>query len=193
MLSFQSGRPEPIPTARPPQSFARLRFRRQTGILSGVHFIAKLARGQRLGFWLGTLLTLGVAGCQSSKPAGGEADSGGLLIRGNTPGQISEVAREVFREHGYLAAPAGAYSLVFEKKASKMANFAYGNWIGEEPVWSRVKVRVAPVEEAVCRLECRNFLVRDRGGSTEEEIAVSQSCKPLLLEVARRLGQKPGS
>jgi hypothetical protein len=130
------------------------------------------------------------AGCKSAgKPAAGCFAS--VEINGNTPGQISRVAVEVFRENGYLAAHSGPPEMVFEKRGSTMNNLAYGNWMGGEPVWVRVKVSIVRTGEMANRLQCTASLLRDRNGLMEEEIKVSRlrsgPYQKLLEEVRRRL------
>lgn len=126
-------------------------------------------------------------GCQSTHPDAFAA----VLIQGNTPGQISAVAAGVFREGGYVVKRAGMNSLVCEKKGSTMNDISYGNWTGN-PVWVRVRTSISPVSEGVFQLECKAWLLRDRGETTEEEIKISSyrsgPYQKLLEEVARRLG-----
>ncbi len=84
-----------------------------------------------------------LSGCQTT----GQQEMPSLAaveIAGNTPGQISAVAKVVFEEDGYELAKPGLTSLIFEKKASGMSNLAYGNW-GGTPVWLRVKVLILPL------------------------------------------------
>jgi len=134
-----------------------------------------------------------LAGCHSTEPPGG-SHFASVEIRGNTPGQISEAAAEVFQSEGYEVAQGGPTHMVFEKKASAMDNFAYGNWL-DTAVWERVKASIEPVSEATFRLQCQAYLLRDRGGTTEEEIKLtgvhSSTYQKLLDRVAKRLNQGP--
>ncbi|HWH71456.1 MAG TPA: hypothetical protein VNT26_18920, partial [Candidatus Sulfotelmatobacter sp.] len=136
----------------------------------------------------------GGAGCKSSSPVvdtHAAAPFAAVEIRGNTPGQISKMAEAVFREHGYLVIRADLTSLVFEKKGSKLSNFAYGNWMSDSSVWVRVKASIVPVAEAEYRLQCTAYDVQDRGVAIEEESKMShlrsRPYQQLLEEVARRL------
>jgi hypothetical protein len=117
-----------------------------------------------------------------------------VTITGNTPGQIGDAAVEVFKNDGYKVAQRNSDRLVFEKEGTKMNNFAYGSWIGDTPVWVRVKGSIVPAGEMTFRLQCTAYMVRDIGGSTEEEIAVSGlhrgQYQKLLDEVAKKLAQK---
>jgi hypothetical protein len=132
-----------------------------------------------------------LAGCHTAEPPGGSYFAS-VEIRGNTPGQISEAAAEVFQAEGYEVATGGPTHMVFERKASGMNNFAYGNWL-DTAVWERVKASVVPVSEATFRLQCQAYLLRDRGGTTEEEIKLSGmrsgTYQKLLDKVAKRLNQ----
>jgi hypothetical protein len=111
-------------------------------------------------------------------------------IPGNTPGQVAEAATEVFREHGYQLAEPGRTNLVFEKKAGGWNNLAYGSWLGDTPIWVRVKVRIFPLVGPGCELECRAFLVNEKDSATEEERPVSRrhrsQYQQLLEEIAKR-------
>jgi hypothetical protein len=129
------------------------------------------------------------SGCRSTdKSASGGFAS--VMISGNTPGQIRNKTVEVFRADGYKVARSDPDHMIFEKEGSGMNNFAYGNWVGDTLVWVRVKASVVAAGEMTFRLQCRAYIVRDIGGSTEEEIPLSGFRKgpyqKLLEEVARR-------
>lgn len=108
-------------------------------------------------------------------------------IQGNTPGQIHDAAVEVFQKSGFQVANQGFDTMVFEKQGTKWGNFAYGDW--DSPVWVRVKASIIPVSDAVFRLQCDAFMIRDRGGATEEQVACfrSRPYQKLMDEVAERL------
>lgn len=146
-----------------------------------------------LGQLLLALYVLAGNGCRSTdKP--GSAGFASVVISGNTPGQISDAAIDVFRENGYKVAQTDPSRLYFEKQGSRMNNFAYGNWVGDTPVWIRVKAGIVPMADVTFRLRCSAYMVRDIGGSTEEEIALSKfqrgPYQKILDEVAKRLAQK---
>ena len=133
-------------------------------------------------------------GCSSSgKPASARFAS--VEIRGNTPGQIREVTIEVFKENGYSVSRAKLDAMVFEKEGTKWDNFSYGNWVDDKGVWVRVKASIMPVSETTFRLQCHAYMIRDRGGSTEEEVALnnfqSHTYQKLMDEVAARFHQGP--
>jgi hypothetical protein len=115
-------------------------------------------------------------------------------IRGNTPGQIATATEAVFSENGYKLAGRSGTKLVFEKPGSGMNKFAYGDWVGDTQVWVRVKLNIVPIGEALFRVDCKAFLVKDKGGSTEEEIKVSsmhhRPYQKLLDDVATHLKPK---
>ncbi len=128
-------------------------------------------------------------GCQSTdKPA--SASFASVVISGNTPGQIRDAAVAVFSAKGYKVTQTDPAGLVFEKEANRMNNFAYGSWLGDAPVWARVKAAIVPMGEMAFRLQCHAYMVRDRGSSTEEEAALSSLRKgpyqKLLEEIAAR-------
>ncbi len=76
-----------------------------------------------------------------------------------------------------------------------MARASQGSWLGDEPLYIRVRLAVTPLGSETFRLGCRVCYVRDRGTLVEEEVPVHflhGTYKKLLEEVARRLTQ-PGS
>ena len=111
-------------------------------------------------------------------------------IQGCTPFQIRAAVVQVFRAGGYQVSEATPAKLLFEKKGTGMNNFAYGNWM-EQPVWVRVKAAIVPLSEARYRLQCEAFMVRDRGGATEEQVQLHHfqngPYQELLDKVARQL------
>jgi hypothetical protein len=137
------------------------------------------------------LCLTGGAGCHSTNmPASSFAAT---TISGNTPSQIRDAAVLVFQEDGYRATRADPAALVFEKEGTRMNEIAYGNWLGDVPVWVRVKASVVPVGEMSYRLQCHSYMVRDRGGASEEEVSLTGIHKgpyqKLLDKVAARLAQ----
>jgi hypothetical protein len=139
-----------------------------------------------LALGLSTLLNSGCRSTPKSKAHGFAS----VIINGNTPGQISAVAAEVFRAHGYKAAEVGRTALVFEKKGTSLSNLAYGSWLGDTPIWERVKVTIVPVAEMAFRLQCQAYRVQDKGGAIEEEVKIgslhAHPYQKLLEEVAAR-------
>lgn len=146
-----------------------------------------------LGLWLALLVSCCVglffAGCASEgKPSSSRFAF--VKIQGNTPGQICDVATQVFHAHGYEGTRSDLSHLVFEKKATGMSNLTYGNW-GDGPLTLRVKADILPDGEQTYLLECQAYMVRDKGGSLEEEIKMGKMkngpFQTLLDEVANRL------
>jgi hypothetical protein len=147
----------------------------------------------RIGLFVSALTFL-LAACQTdSKTAA--AHFAAVELRGNTPGQIADIAIAVFKDHGFSVARRTYSALVFEKEASRMDNLAYGNWISDKPVWVRVRAEIVPVAEAHFRLQCHPVLVLDKNETMEEELKVKFRSGPyqkLLDEVALRLSGGPG-
>jgi hypothetical protein len=137
---------------------------------------------------------LPLAGCGTfDKPTAQKFAS--VKIEGFGPIQIRDTTAKVFREQGFNVTLSKT-NLLCEKEGTSSDNVVYGNWMGGEPVWLRVKVTIVPLYEDVCRLQCVAFHVRDKGSAAfEEEVQVSKmSAHPyrkLLEEVARRLHAPP--
>lgn len=153
------------------------------------------ARATGLAWFLLSICVLACgSGCRSAA-AHSAPGFASVVISGNTPGQIRDAAVDVFVHDGYIATekedPA---NLVFEKEGSKMSNFAYGSWMGDTPVWMRVKATIVPVGDMRSRLQCHAYRVRDRGSAAEEELPISRlhrgQYQKLLDEVAQRFAQK---
>jgi len=164
----------------------------QIGLIGALPKAARLAKHVTAGMFI-SLLLLGTVSCQSDKPAG-RAPFAEVVLTGNTPGQIRNATVAVFADNGYKTRRSDPGEMVFEKEGSRMNNFAYGSWMGDTPVWVRVKATVTPVGEMKCRLECRPYLVRDIGSAAEQELSVSTlhrgPYQKLLDEVAKRLSGK---
>jgi hypothetical protein len=66
--------------------------------------------------------------------------------------------------------------------------------VGDTEVLVRAKVNITPIGEALFRVDCTPFLVKDKGRSMEEEIKVSSAhhrpYQKLLDDVAARLKPK---
>ncbi|HZR19310.1 MAG TPA: hypothetical protein VFE51_18625 [Verrucomicrobiae bacterium] len=130
-----------------------------------------------------------VQGCRSTSEPGDHAIAS-VRISGNTPGQIRDAAVEVFTANGYKTVDPSPGHLVFEKPGGHMTNFTYGSWLGDDPLWIRIKAAVLPAGEMTYRFECSVFLVKDKGGSTEEQSPLGRvhrrSYQKMLDEIAAR-------
>ena len=162
-------------------------------------FINRLKQGVnanplRLGWALATSASLALVaifgtGCQTAeKPAGAAFAS--VLIDDHTANEIRDVAVEVFHDDGYKAPKATISNMLFEKEGSQVNNMTYGNWMGEN-VWIRVRAAVVPISEKTCRLQCQAYMVRDKGGASEEEVKLGhfhrKAFQKLLDEAGARL------
>ena len=146
--------------------------------------------------WLSRFFILaGLLFCLSCRSTGDSTGNSiaSVIITGNTPGQIRDVAVDIFSDNGYKVASSSPDHIVFEKQGGGMSNFAYGNWMGSE-VWVRVRAAIVPVHERTFRLQCSVFMVRDIGSATEEEVTLTRihqhSFQNMLDEVAKRLAAK---
>ena len=152
-----------------------------------------LSRSRLTARWGPFLVVAGflfACGCQSGGKTSGSRFAW-VEIQGNTPGQINAMAIDIFRAHGYQALRTGATTLAFEKKATSFSNFTYGNWGDETSLIIRVKTSLVAVGDQSFMLQCQAYMVRDPGGSTEEELKMSNlkrhTFQELLDEVARSL------
>jgi hypothetical protein len=145
----------------------------------------------------GVGLALTGAGCSTNKP--NPSKFAFVDIYGHSPIQIRDAAAEIFRDNDYRVIPSKTnFSLVCEKQGSKMDEVAYGNWMGEEPIWVRVKVTIVPRAEGAFRIQCLAYKVRDKGSfAFEEELKVARmgrrSYQKMLEQVATSLKGEAGS
>jgi len=142
--------------------------------------------GPKMLAWLGLCLCALLAGCRSpGKPTAGPGIAM-VEIHGSSPSEISARAEDVFRQNGYQLVHSGPNDLLFEREGSRMETFTYGSWL--DPLWIRVKAYIVPSAAATLRLECKAWMVTDKGGVTEDEVPVTHlhPYQKLLDEVARR-------
>jgi hypothetical protein len=151
-----------------------------------------------LPIWLGATLllifALGAVGCKSNTPY--SASFASVEVKERTPKEIYNAIVAVFKEDGYTLAAKTSEFLVFEEEGSRMDKLAYGSWVGETPIYVRVKVSmVSLAEENAWRIQCNAYMVRDKGAMLEDEVKLpNRRSKPfqnLLDKVADRLDKQP--
>jgi hypothetical protein len=141
------------------------------------------------------LLALTFTGCGTfDKPSAAQFAS--VLIEGHSAAQIRDVTARYFREQGFNVPVMSRTNVVVEKQGSSGDNVVYGNWMGGEPVWLRIKLTIVPVHDDLYRLQCLAFHVRDKGSMAfEEEVQVSKMAahhyRKMLEEIAGRLRGPP--
>src|SRR5437899_6904705 len=158
------------------------------------HLMARCPHQKKVPFLLFMALvvclsSLGSSGCRSGhQPA--PSGFASVEIRGNTPGQIRDVAIEIFEKNGYQTSVSDLTKITFEKQAAAFDNVAHGDWTSA--AWIRVKTSIVPLGEAIFRLQADAYVVRDRGKTIfEEEITLGhlrrRPFQKLLDEIAARL------
>lgn len=134
-----------------------------------------------------------LAGCHTTEKKG-PSPLASVVITGNTPGQIQDAAIDVFRAKGFKEREQGPGRVVFEKLGGSMNNLAYGSWLGDDPVWIRIKASVVPLGEMKYELQCFGFIVTDKNGAMEEEKPLSRvhhrTYQKVLDDVASRFEHK---
>ena len=136
-----------------------------------------------------------LAGCHLTEGSkSGSVPTAEVVIQGNTPGQVRAVATEVLQAQGYQAVSTSPRESVFDKAGTRWTNLAYGSWLGDDTAL-RVKLTFNVTGKTDCRVECRAYVVRDRGSAAEEELPVIKH-KPyhqLLDDIAARFRGPAGS
>jgi hypothetical protein len=135
------------------------------------------------------------AGCKSSDTPYSSSFAS-VEIKDKQPKQIRDAILAVFKGDGYTLAGTTSEYLVFEEEGSRMDKIAYGNWVGETPVYVRVKVSmVSMAEENTWRLSCNAYMVRNKGDMLVDEVKLpnrkSRPFQNLLNKVADRLETQP--
>lgn len=143
--------------------------------------------------YLGVMGLVGLAGlgCKSgTDPA--SVSFASVSIQHSTTDQVKQATLAVFAENGYEVALSKGEQIVFEKQGSAMNQVAYGGWIAGQDVWVRVPVTIVPLAPGSHRVECRAYMVRNKGDTFfEEEVKLSRVRKKpyqkMLKDVAARL------
>jgi hypothetical protein len=107
-------------------------------------------------FWLLVL----AAGCASPSSKLGSSRVAAVVIKDSTPDTIKASVKSVFEKHGFESAPEDENELVFEKKASAMNSFVYGDWFSGV-VWARARLYLAQVKSGGTMLDCDVYMVQD--------------------------------
>lgn len=144
--------------------------------------------------WLLLVVAAGVlitVGCRTTDTSG-TGSMAFVAITNCSLGAASGATIDVFENNGYKLARRDKETLVFEKPASKMNDLAYGNWM-EAKLWDRVKVHIKQVSESIVQVHCTGYMVRDKGGATEEEVKPIRrgAYQKLLDQVVARFSAKP--
>jgi hypothetical protein len=135
------------------------------------------------------VVALGAAGCGTFDKQKAEKFAS-VKIHALSEREIRTAISDVFRDHEFKVILTKT-NVICEKEGSAGDNFLYGNWVGGEPVWVRIKLTIVPMMEGAYRLQCLAFKVRDKGSlAFEEEVQVSgmgsHHYQKLLEEVADR-------
>ena len=136
-----------------------------------------------------TVLAALAAGCGTFEKQKAEKFAS-VKIQAISEREIRVAIGDVFRDHGFKVTQTKT-NVICEKEGTSADNVLFGNWMGEEPVWVRVKLTVLSFGEDRYRLQCLAYKVRDKGSlAFEEEVQVSgmgsHGYQKLLNEVADR-------
>ncbi len=134
-----------------------------------------------------------INGCQTTD----QADSGAMAsveISRHTKVEIQQAVTKAFLANNYQSVK----NLTFEKQGTGWDKAAYGGW-SSNPVWIRMRVKIAPTGQGEFILACNAYVVVDRNlGGIEEEKKLSVSyrseCKKILDEAKAMLDSpEPGA
>ena len=106
------------------------------------------------------LVMLCAAGCASAPKKTGSERLAAVLIKGSSPDTIKASAKSVFEKHGFDNEPEDDNDLVFQKKASGMNSFVYGDWFSG-PVTARVRLYLAPAKPGELLLDGDVYMVQE--------------------------------
>lgn len=100
------------------------------------------------------------AGCASPAKKVGSNRVAAVLIKDASKETIRSSVDAVFTKHGFEPGGDDDKDLVFEKKASGMNSFVYGDW-SSGPVWARVRLFLTPRAVDETLLDCDIFMVQE--------------------------------
>ncbi len=102
-----------------------------------------------------------ICGCASVPKKLGSNRTAAVLIKGASNETIKSSIDAVFTKHGFEPGEDDEKDIVFEKKATAMNAFFYGDWYSG-PVWARVRLFMTPRAHTETLLDCDISMVQDR-------------------------------
>jgi hypothetical protein len=114
-----------------------------------------------------------------------------VVIKDSTSDAIKASAKNVFETHGFESAPEDDNELVFQKKASGMNTFVYGDWFSGT-VWARAKLYLAELKPGETLLDCDVYMVQDPDDplfQKERKVKASRSEFQKLLDEIKRAAE----
>lgn len=100
--------------------------------------------------------------------------------------EVAAACDVVMGENGYKIVEAHGNSLLYEKKASRMANLAWSNWT-QEGTWERVSLRIRPSSEGGYSIDCVPSLVTNRDSGFEDSHAVPRSGRGKYVKLMQEI------
>ena len=101
-----------------------------------------------------------LTGCASTAHKLGSHRLAAVIIKGSSPDAIKASAKDVFDKHDFEAEPEDDNDLVFQKKASGMNSFVYGDWFSG-PVTARVKLYLGETKAGEILLDGDVYMVQE--------------------------------
>jgi hypothetical protein len=98
--------------------------------------------------------------CSSTAHKLGSERLAAVVIKGSAPATIKASAKEVFENHDFETEPEDENDLVFQKKASGMNTFVYGDWFSGA-VTVRVKLYATEIKPGEILLDGNVYMVQE--------------------------------
>ena len=130
------------------------------------------------------LLAFLFCGCASEPKKLGSTRVAAVLIKNASPETIKSSIDAVFTKHGFEAGGDDEKDIVFEKKATAMNAFVYGDWYSGT-VWARVRLFLTPRAPDETLLDCDIYMVQspeDPLFQTERKVRARKSELQKLLD-----------
>jgi hypothetical protein len=140
---------------------------------------------------LSTIVAIAVllSGCATSAPKKlGSNRVAAVLIKGASKETIKSSVDAVFTKHGFEPGGEDDKDLVFEKKATAMNAFVYGDW-ASGAVWARVKLFLTPRTPDETLLDCDIYMVQEPDDplfTKERKVSARKSELQDLLEEVKK-------
>jgi hypothetical protein len=114
------------------------------------------------------------------------------VIKDSSPAVIKASAKEVFENHDFDFEPDDDNNLIFQKKASGMNSFVYGDWFSG-PVTARVKLYMTEIKPGEMLLDGNVYMVQEADDplfEKERRVHAHRSELQALLEEVKVKAEK---
>ena len=106
------------------------------------------------------IVLLCLSGCTSTAHKLGSSRLAAVVIKDSSPDTIKASIKDVFDKHDFDQEPEDDNDLVFQKKATAMNSFVYGDWFSGAVV-ARMKLYLTQTKAGETLLDCDVYMVQE--------------------------------